>query len=308
MAKYEALKKKEQGNKAYHARDFLIALFHYERAIQLDPSELTFYSNQAAVYFEMKDFSKCVASCEKAVEVGKENSADLKLMAKVMSRMGSAYTKLGKLSEAKAILEKALNKNRTPKAKKELAEVEKALKLEEEKAYQDPALAEEEKIKGNEKFKAGDFSSAVVNYTEGIKRNPLDPKILYNRAACYTKLLTFDLALIDCEECIKLDGTFLKAYVRKGKVFQAMGLYSKAADVYKEALKLEPDNSDALEGCRICFQRLYSSISPEDIRRRAMKVAMCESIHPEICCTSSSIPNSNLQCTAKEESSRVTSD
>lgn len=254
--KQDAVYEKELGNQAYHAKDFPKAISHYDKAIQLDSTNLTFHTNKAAVYFEMKDYSECIKCCEKAVEVGRENGADVKLVAKAMSRMGCAYRKLGKLPEAEDILKKSLKKHKTPKAKRELCEVEKELKLEEERTYQDPDIAEAEKIKGNDKFRVGDFAGAVLHFTEAIKRSPSDHKILYNRAACFTKLRSFHLAHTDCDKCTQLDPTFVKAHVRKGKVLQAMGLHSKAVDAYQEALKLNPDISEALDGCRVCFQYL----------------------------------------------------
>ena len=91
MCKEEALNEKHLGNLAYQKRDFHTAKNHYEKAIELCPTEMTFHSNRAAVFFETKEFNKCVECCKKAVEVGRDNKSELKLVAKAMIRMGSAY-------------------------------------------------------------------------------------------------------------------------------------------------------------------------------------------------------------------------
>lgn len=57
-------------------------------------TEYLTFSAFSAVYYEMKDYEKCIAACEKAVEVGRENRADFKLIAKALTRIGNAYKSL----------------------------------------------------------------------------------------------------------------------------------------------------------------------------------------------------------------------
>jgi len=125
---------KLQGNEAYKKKDFDAASKLFEEAILADPTEITFYTNLAAVYFEtkvssnkrvsklsickldllilIKDFQKCVETCARAIDIGRENRADFKLIAKALARMGKAYQKNGDLYNAKSAFEKALTEHR----------------------------------------------------------------------------------------------------------------------------------------------------------------------------------------------------
>ena len=151
----EALAEKEKGNAEYKKKNFEAALEHYRKAVELDPTDMTFRNNIAAVYFEQKEYEKCVKECLDAVEIGRENRADYKLIAKAFTRAGNAYRKMGDYKNAKIYYEKSLSEHRTPETRSLISEVEKIIKEEERKAYIDPAKAEEEKEKGNELFKKG---------------------------------------------------------------------------------------------------------------------------------------------------------
>jgi len=62
-----------------------------------------------------------------------------------------------------------------------------------------------------------------------------DPRALNNRAAAYTKLLAMPEALKDAEAAIKIDPTFIKAYIRKALTEQAMKEHSKALETLQKA-------------------------------------------------------------------------
>ena len=264
----EAQKMKQEGNDAYKKKDFSTALSKYGKAIDLDPNEITYYLNTAAVHFEMKNYTECVSTCNKAIDVGRENRADFKHIAKALARMGNAYRKSGDLKNAKMAYEKALTEHRTPDYKLCLSEIEVELKKSEELAYVNPEIAEEEKLKGNNFFKSGDFSNAVKTYTEAIRRNPTDPKIYSNRAACFTKLMSFDLAIKDCDKCIELEPNFVKAYLRKAKAHQALSQASKAMSAYEKALEIDPNCSEAIDGYKACS--ISNNSNPEEVRKQAM--------------------------------------
>ncbi|KAJ2950290.1 hypothetical protein O0L34_g11655 [Tuta absoluta] len=263
-----ALKEKELGNECYKKKDFDNAVKHYQKAIEHDSSDITFYTNMAAVYFEQKEYEKCIKECEKAIEIGRENRADFKLIAKAFTRIGNAYKKMEQWKLARTYYEKSMSEHRTPEIKTLLSEVERKISEEEKKAYVDPVKAEQEKELGNDYFKKGDYSNAVKHYSEAIKRNPDDPKLYSNRAACYTKLAAFDLGLRDCDTCCKLDPKFIKGWIRKGKILQGMQQHSKALTAYQKALELDPSNAEALDGYRACSTQLNSN--PEEVRKRAM--------------------------------------
>jgi len=265
----EATKEKEAGNAEYKKRNFEKALEHYNKAIELDPTNIAYRTNVAAAQFEQKNYEDCVKTCVEAVDIGRENRADYKLIAKALTRAGNAYRKLGDYKQAKVYYEKSLSEHRVPEVRALVSEVEKLIAEEERLKYIDPAKAEEEKEKGNDAFKKGDFASAVKFYTEAIKRNPDDAKLYSNRAACYTKLAAFDLGLKDCDKCLELDPKFIKGWLRKGKILQGMQDPSRAQTAYEKALEIDPNNSEAMDGYSQTRAAIYSN--PEEARKRAME-------------------------------------
>lgn len=110
-----------------------------------------------------------------------------------MTRHGNCLIKKGDLQGAIDVLNRALTEHRTADTLKLRDGAEKALKKQQEEGYVDLALADEQKVKGNEAFKEQKFPEAVAFYTEALRRGPPGQwedayKVFSNRAACYTKL------------------------------------------------------------------------------------------------------------------------
>lgn len=76
------LQEKEAGNAAYKKRDFETAVQHYNKAIELYDRDISFITNRAAVHFEQQHYDECIKDCELAVEKGRAQFADFKMIAK----------------------------------------------------------------------------------------------------------------------------------------------------------------------------------------------------------------------------------
>ncbi|XP_057811267.1 hsp70-Hsp90 organizing protein 1-like [Salvia miltiorrhiza] len=274
--KEQAQKEKEAGNAAYKKKDFETAIQHYTKAIELDDADISFLTNRAAVYLEMGKFEDCIKDCEKAVERGRELRSDYKMLARALTRKGTALAKMAKCSKdydpAIETFQKALTEHRNPDTLKKLNDAEKAKKELEQQEYFDPKIADDEREKGNQYFKEQKYPEAIKHYSEAIKRNPNDPKAYSNRAACYTKLGAMPEGLKDAEKCIELDPTFSKGYTRKGAVQFFMKEYEKALETYQEGLKHDPQNQELLDGIRRCVEQVNKAsrgdLTPDELKDR----------------------------------------
>ncbi|KAJ2727076.1 Hsp90 cochaperone [Coemansia sp. Benny D115] len=263
--KAEAAEAKNKGNAAYKARQFESALEHYSKAIELDPTDITFWNNKAAVYFEMGNYEDCIETAQKAVEVGREQRAEYKHIAKALGRIGTAYSKQDNLDKAIEFYGRSLTEHRSADILTKMRTLEKERKQREEEAYLDDAKANEARERGNELFKAAKYAEAQAEYSEAIKRNPKDPRNHSNRAACLTKLMAFPDAIKDCENCIKLDPTFVKAYTRKANALFLMREYAEALDAVEEAKSQDKEKKNAAEIDQIEY-KCYNAINERNSR------------------------------------------
>jgi len=254
--KKQALNEKDAGNESYKKKDFDTALIHYSKAVELDPTDMTYLLNRAAVFFERKEWDECIDECKRALEVGAAHFADFKLKARAYFRLGNAYTKQEKWGEAVNAYTRSLTEHRTAECLNALNNAEKEKKLKDEHDYIDPEKSKEAKEKGNEFFKNQQYPEAVKMYTEAINRNPTDHILYSNRANTYNKLVALPQALEDCNKCLELSPSFVKAYIRKGLIQFQMKDYSKASETFEKGLEFDPNNAELIDGMTKVYQKI----------------------------------------------------
>ncbi|PNF26637.1 hypothetical protein B7P43_G06822, partial [Cryptotermes secundus] len=102
-------------------------------------------------------------------------------------------------------------------------------------------MAAQEKDRGNEYYRSGDYDLAVKHYTCSILLCPT-PAAYNNRAIAYLKLHKFGAALTDCNQVLEADPLNVKALLRRGTAHQNSNNYEQAFEDFCKVVGLEPDN------------------------------------------------------------------
>lgn len=83
---------KIQGNEHYKKKNFTEALSCYNKAIELDGSEILYYNNKAACLIEMKNLEEAMKTVDEAIEkISELHISDFVKIAKVLARKGNIH-------------------------------------------------------------------------------------------------------------------------------------------------------------------------------------------------------------------------
>ncbi|XP_012281528.1 tetratricopeptide repeat protein 1 [Orussus abietinus] len=115
--------------------------------------------------------------------------------------------------------------------------------------------AETLKNEGNSLFKIGEFKQASSAYTHGLQTCPLafsnDRSILYaNRAAAKSNLGEIELAITDCSRAVELDTNYVKAYLRRARLYEQSEKLDEALEDFKKVLTFDPQHVEANRAIR----------------------------------------------------------
>ena len=97
----------------------------------------------------------------------------------------------------------------------------------------------------------GKFAQAKEILEELLIENPDEPGVLYNLGMCYTELNDPKKAIEILTKGVVLAPSFVNLHVALGFAFTKKGDLDEAIIHYKNALKIQPDNSYALQKIRI---------------------------------------------------------
>jgi stress-induced-phosphoprotein 1 len=269
----DAENEKNLGNQAFKAGNLDQALVHYNRAIELEPYNVTYCNNKVTVLTHQKQYKEAIDFANDAIAKGREHGASYEAIARAYQKIAICYNSLGDLEQAIEALKASILEKKDPQVQKELKKMQDKWEKQKAQAYENPELSEQAKNDGNMAFKNGDFPKAIDFYTEAIKRAPRNPALYSNRAAAYSKLGEMPMAVKDCERALELDPVFVKAYTRKAYCHYAMKEYYKARDCYNEALRIDPNNAEAVDGLQSIDVQIaknrYTAPDEEQLRRAA---------------------------------------
>lgn len=261
---------RQRGNAHYKKKEFSEALQCYDEVFEKDPAQVSVLNNKAAVFMEMKDYDAAIKQCADAVEKAQAlRPTPFDVIAKIYVRWGKVFAKQKDLSTALEYYGKAQMEFAT----KETERLIKTTELEKRKldaaAYINPELAAEAKERGNTAFRSQDWSQAIKEYEEAIKRDPSNPAYRNNLAATLCKIMDFQGAKKNCEKALELDPKYVKAWAKKGDIEFLQKEYHKAMESYQKGLGLDSENKLCRDGLQKTMMQINSGSGGEVDRERA---------------------------------------
>eukprot|EP00300_Choanocystis_sp_HF-7_P004295 c13300_g1_i1.p1 GENE.c13300_g1_i1~~c13300_g1_i1.p1 ORF type:complete len:574 (-),score=88.74 c13300_g1_i1:7-1728(-) len=220
LARSRAEGLKEQGNQRFEARDFSQAIALYSKGIELDPTLPSLYTNRAAAYLQIFRADLALADALTAVRIAP--SFD-----KAHVRAARALCELGRFEDAVNHLSGVVGA--LPSLKQEMTKCTTLLQLHQ---------------RGHAAMGEGRYADARECFGSILTMaTPLSTTLDLARAELGLGLC--DRALRTCRDVIKRDGSIPSAYAVRGFALFLSNDMDQAMTHFREALRLDPDNSEA---------------------------------------------------------------
>ncbi|MBF0358577.1 MAG: tetratricopeptide repeat protein [Magnetococcales bacterium] len=191
---------------------FQEAIICYQKALELNPENLSALSNFGAALQAAGRVDEAVAVYQKAITINPGFVED-------HYNLGSAFHEQGLLEEA-------------------IASYQKAISI-------DPDVAEVHSNLGNTLRELGRLDRAVASYQKAIAINPGFQKAHANLGVALLEMKKLTEAAKCCQKAIAINPDYAEAHSNLGNVLREQGLLDEAVASYKKALLINPDFVEA---------------------------------------------------------------
>lgn len=234
------------------------AVYKYTRAIELDQSNASLFSNRAAAYLSLQKWPEALADAEKGLTLRPG-------WAKLHSRKATALDGLQHYNEAIEAWRAAVDaEDQTGSPQEGWAE---GLKQAEQ------ALAtkvDQLKQKAAEALSKGKLKEAVAVYTCAIDLDPKNATLFSNRSAAYLSLDSHADALADAESGLELRPHWAKLHGRKASALDGLSRHGEAIRAWRAALDATDQTGSPGEGwtepLKMAEQALVKQVEQSTLR------------------------------------------
>jgi tetratricopeptide (TPR) repeat protein len=194
------------------------AKYYFERAVSLSPGNAKYHYNLALILHQSGENERAIRELDEAIKLGSENPQTYMYVARL-------YSELGKKEQAEEALRRALRE-----------------------APKDPVILAQ---MGDMLAAQAKWAPAIQVFRELYEATPKTAEkaqALYNLGKVYIGLRDFKNAEKALEGAYQLDMMNEDALVLLAEAYVGNGQAHRAVTLYKESLRLNPDNLKVLKG------------------------------------------------------------
>ena len=221
------------------------ALYDYEQAIHLDPTDDTPYALRSAIYYDLEKWKKALADCTQAIKLAPDAANHYNHRAMVYSKQGKWRQALADCERAIELspsdgffyLDRAIIYREMRKWQHALADCNKALEYlpQEEVCYIQRAQVYYEQRAWEEAY--DDYTKVIELSQHGEQRAHFYSK----RSFVNANSGKLEQALADCNQAIDLVPNYAFYYDLRASIYSINGNLQKAIEDYTKEIKLLPE-------------------------------------------------------------------
>ena len=198
---------------AYHqGRDYVAAIEHYTRSIELGPLTYVNFVNRGDAYTQIEEYDLAIQDLDKAIELNPNEPA-------AYHNRGNAYGRKGEIERAIADFSRVIELN--------------------------PRHAKAHLNRGIALAQRGDIDEAIQDYDRAIDLAPSEVTAYCHRGLAYGQRGEVERAIEDFAIAIATDPNCANAYANRGNAHLIHGELELGIQDCTAAVQLEPDNAVA---------------------------------------------------------------